>query len=363
MNSIILSPVGTSIFTKGKFPPEINKFSNCKNLEEIPSDRREEISSYIQEVKELLLSSSLEKVKERSAELNGIIRFYNDNLHNAEKDIHYLLPSDTYIGRSACEIVKSFLQNYVKDVRIMEIKDLQTYDCEGFQYALSDLVSQIMTIKEGLLSGQKLIFNLTGGFKSILCFLQSLGMFYADETVYVFEFSDSLLRIPALPVKLVPYDYLKGYITVFRRLHNGLSVTEEEYNKIPESLILKLYGEPTLSAYGKIVWDNFRKELYSEKLLDSISPKVKYSESFRKSTKNLEKDRFYNLNMRIDEVSCFMEKENKPNLASLDLKKLEIPKGISTHEFDAWADKDAKRVFCHFEKDTLVLDTLLEGLH
>jgi len=50
MNSIILSPVGTSIFTKGKFPPEINKFSNCKKLEEIPSDQREEISSYIQEV-------------------------------------------------------------------------------------------------------------------------------------------------------------------------------------------------------------------------------------------------------------------------------------------------------------------------
>ena len=363
MNSIILSPVGTSIFTKGKFPPEINKFSNCKKLEEIPSDQRGIISSYIQEVKELLLSSSMEDVKKRSAELNGIIHYYNDNLHNAQKDIHYLLPSDTYIGKSACEIIKCFLDKYIGSVCVLEIKDLQTYDCDRFQYALSDVVSQIMIIKRGLLPEQKFIFNLTGGFKSILCFLQSLGMFYADETVYVFEYSKDLMRIPALPVKLVPYDYLKEYIVVFRRLYNNLSVAEEEYDKIPESLILKLYGEPTLSAYGKIVWDNFRKDLYSEKLLDSISPKVKYSESFWKSTKDLEKDRYYNLNMRIDEVSCFMEKENKPNPASLDLKKLEIPKGISTHEFDAWADKDAKRVFCHFEKDTLILDILEEGLH
>ena len=121
MNSIILSPVGTSIFTKGKFPSEINQFSNYKNLEDIPSDRRGIISSYIQEVHDLMLSSSLEDVKKRSAELNGIIRYYNDNLRNAAKDIHYLLPSDTYIGRSACEIVK-VSANYVKDVRIMEIR-------------------------------------------------------------------------------------------------------------------------------------------------------------------------------------------------------------------------------------------------
>lgn len=35
----------------------------------------------------------------------------------------------------------------------------------------------------------------------------------------------------------------------------------------------------------------------------------------------------------------------------------------STHEMDAWADLDAKRIFGHFEGGIFVLDKLEKGLH
>jgi hypothetical protein len=35
----------------------------------------------------------------------------------------------------------------------------------------------------------------------------------------------------------------------------------------------------------------------------------------------------------------------------------------STHEFDAWADADARRVFCHYENGALILDKLGKALH
>lgn len=363
MNSIILSPIGTSVFTKGAYPKEISQYSNRRTLDDLPSGIRGTIDAYIAQTREILLGLSLADARIRSAELNGIIQFYDNKLRERSGDIHYLLPSDTYIGRKACDLIEEYLHCYFEDIRILEISDLQTADCETFQYALSDLTGRIMHLKEGLLPAQKLIFNLTGGFKSILGFLQSLGMFYADETVYVFEFSDSLMRIPALPVKLEPYPFLLRYATVFRRLNNSLRVDEEDYRYIPNSLVLNLFGEPTLSAYGKIVWDSFRKELYSREMLESISPKIVYSARFRDSSRNLIPDAYYRLNRRIDDLSVYLEGSRKNLLRSLDLKKLRVSQGISTHEIDAWADGGAKRIFCHYEADKLVLDVLAEGLH
>lgn len=363
MNSIILSPVGTSIFTKGSYPHEISKYSNYRKLEDIPFDRRRIITDYIAQTRDLVLSMSVSDVKIRSAELNGIIQYYQNDLRRARQDVHYLLPSDTYIGKQSCLLVQEYLQQYFSDIRIMEIPDLQTSDCESFQYALSELAGRVMYLRQELRPGQKLIFNLTGGFKSILGFLQSLGMFYADETVYVFEFSDALLRIPALPIKLEPFPYLKDFASVFRRLDQGMPVESKSYHNIPSSLILNLFGEPTLSAYGKIVWDSFRREIYSQELLGSSCNRVSYSQGFTVSVRGLSPDRNYQLNCRIDALCAYLEGGEKKPVSSLDLKKLKVPQGISTHEFDAWADKDAKRVFCHYEGDCLVLDALAAGLH
>lgn len=363
MSKIILSPVGTSILTKGDFPREIHTYSNCRHKEEIPPEIGAKIEAYIAQTHDLVVSLSLEEIKIRSAELNGIMQYYQGNMNNAEKDTHLLLPSDTYIGREACRIVQSFLDKYCDDVRIMDIRDLQTKDSDYFQYALSELTAEIMRIKQSMYQGQKLIFNLTGGFKAILGFLQSLGMFYADETIYVFEFSESLLNIPPLPVKLVPEEHIIEHARTFRRLAMGLVVTDDECDVIPSSLVLSLFDEPTLSAYGRIVWDNFRRDLYSKALLDSPSDKIVFTDTFIDSVNKDRNDKaFYEINRRLDDLANYLETNREQMLRSLDLKKLRLAQGESTHEFDAWADQGARRVFCHYDDGVLILDELREKL-
>ncbi|MBK8043622.1 MAG: hypothetical protein IPK21_13770 [Haliscomenobacter sp.] len=51
-------------------------------------------------------------------------------------------------------------------------------------------------------AGYEIIFNLTGGFKSLQGYLNTIGMFYADRIVYIFESGQEVIAIPKLPVKL-----------------------------------------------------------------------------------------------------------------------------------------------------------------
>ncbi len=361
---MVLSPVGTSIFTKAPFPAAVNLYSGKKRPEDIPPEELRKIDDHVSEVRDMVLTGGLDDIRRRSAELNGIIQFYRGNLASAKVDTHILLPSDTYVGTRSCEIVAEYLHRYMEDVRVLQVKDLQTTDCAAFQLALGDLVTEIIALRQSLLHDQKLIFNLTGGFKAILGFLQSLGMFFADETIYVFEFSDSLLRLPALPVRLVPHDFVVEHLGVIRRLHSGLRVETGKCAGIPESLVLELFDEPTLSAYGRFVWESVHSEIYQKKLQVSPSALVRYSDRFLTSTEGLSPDRLLILNKRIDDLAKYAELGAKYNLPSLDFKKLRTAvKHPSTHEFDAWADGNASRVYCHYEGRVIVLDDLAEGLH
>jgi hypothetical protein len=68
------------------------------------------------------------------------------------------------------------------------------------------------------------------------------------------------------------------------------------------------------------------------------------------------------VNERIDDLARFLEKG--VSLARLDFKALAgNPVPPSTHEMDAWANQDAKRIFGHWEEAVFVLDRLGEALH
>jgi CRISPR/Cas system-associated protein Csm6 len=66
----------------------------------------------------------------------------------------------------------------------------------------------------------KVVFNLTGGFKSTNGWLQTLGMFYAGEIVYIFESQSEMLRIPRIPVAIdtAAVQIFRDHLAFFRRL-------------------------------------------------------------------------------------------------------------------------------------------------
>ena len=205
------------------------------------------------------------------------------------------------------------------------------------------------------------VFNLTGGFKAIQGFMQIIAMLYGNETIYVFERSDELMRIPALPIRIDADNVIRNNLSVFRRL--ALELPTDFEGVIPESLVMRIGNTASLSIWAGIVWNKVKNTIYSEKVWEAPSPRIRFTDTFRKSVQSLPPDRIGILNRRLDDLARCIEKGLDYNLRSLDLKPLQgKPIPGSTHEIDAWSDKSANRLFCHYEENVIVIDSLSDKL-
>lgn len=201
----VLSPCGTSLLTNQADDTErrlVGKYANTKQPEQISQEDKAKLESLVARVKEKLASADLDLASKMSAELNGIIKLYGGQLSNSQ-DYHVLVCTDTWLGEITATFVAEWLRAKGPTVEVKRQVDLQTKDITSFQIALSDLVIWCESIVTGYRkSGYKVVFNLTGGFKSVQGFLQTLSTFYADEAIYIFETAKDLLRIPRLPVEM-----------------------------------------------------------------------------------------------------------------------------------------------------------------
>lgn len=364
MRKFVLSPCGTSLLTNASNSDErrlVTKYANAKNIEDAID--KDALEKRINTVKNNLLNASIDDAKKMSAELNGIISLYSGHiLPSSSQDYHVLLCTDTWLGEQTANLVESWLKKYHLTTEIRRQVDLQTNNLESFQVALSELVKWCDDdIKNYKNSQYRIIFNLTGGFKSVQGFLQTLALFYADESVYIFETGNELLRIPRLPIKMVELDYVRDNLTSFRKLSLGLNVKQEFIENIPETLLLKIDQQKTLSAWGEIVWKNVKQDIYKKEVYEPLTERVKFSQKFLKSIENLEADRIELINGQIDLLCRYTIQNNM--LHFHEFKNIKgNPKPPYTHELYAWTDGDARRIFCYYEKDgTLILGEL--GAH
>ncbi|MEN9226896.1 MAG: hypothetical protein Q6M54_15635 [Thermostichus sp. DRC_bins_24] len=358
----LLSPCGTSTLTNLATPKErklISQYANVNSPREVlDSSDLSHLEGLINQAKGELSTADLQRARDLSAELKCLIHYCEFQFDPADQ--HVLLCTDTWLGEETGKLIQIWLQNQGASVQLVRHKDLQTYDPDAFQLSLAELVSWCSDTIPGYRKAHyRIIFNLTGGFKSIQGFLQTLAMFYADETIYTFERSETLLRIPRLPVKLDAVASIQEHLEIFRRLSQKLPV--QPTSNLPETLIRFMEGQPWLSEWGRLVWEQSKQDIYGEKLLPSISPLIHFGPHFSKTAEKIARDRLIILNTRLDQLACFVETNYNP--PSLDFKALKgDPVPGSTHEFDAWADLDAKRVFCHYDGNTVVLDSLAKKL-
>lgn len=364
---VVLSPCGTSLLTNGCTDDErrlLGRHSNSFRLEDLGDDQAA-VEARVDSVAALLETADAATARRVSAELNGLLTLCDEQpAHPADHLI--LLCTDTWLGERTGQIVQGWLhRNGHLSVELRRQVDLQTRDLHKFQISLSNLVRWWgEAVDEYRRRQYRILFNLTGGFKSVQGFLQTLGNLYADETVYIFETSRALLRVPRLPIRLDMLDAVRQHQYVIRRLDAALPVAAADLADVPETFLERDGADVLLSPWGTIVWDQSRKTLYAEGVLPPPTDRVRFAETFLPSTKSLSPDRYANLNDKLDKLATFLEGDQVRPVRSLDLKPLRNnPKPPSTHEFDAWADRDAKRVFCRYEGDVLVLDRLDDALH
>jgi len=359
--ALVVSTCGTSILTnlaKKAGNETLAIVSRTANLPEnqLRPAERQTIKDLEAEARERLSHASPADLRTLSAELNGLVTYYGGSLRNAPPGNHHIfLHSDTYQGALAASLVNEAARAHgLRSTELQCVQDLDAADLERFRLAMNNLVEFCARTLRGYRhSGHRVVFNLVGGFKCFQAFMQTLGMFYADESIYIFEHSDQLLRFPRLPIDpdAKARQTIEENLSVFRRLQYT-DLPADQCTSIPETLLDRLGDNCTLSAWGNLVWDQVKPHLYRQQLHSPPTPRTRFGPSFRREVQQhcgTNADLLATLNQRIDDLACYLETGENPN-------RLDLKKPPATHEFDVTHHGAAYRAFGHYEDDTFVLD-------
>ncbi|MGB3402259.1 MAG: CRISPR-associated protein [Microcoleaceae cyanobacterium] len=285
--NFVISTVGTSLLTK-----QINKSNldekdwmkdliNHANLtsENTPKKVIDIIDSLKVRVRENLSKQDLTSIRKSSAELNGIYGLYDNKIEQNKQDIHWLVATDTAQGQATAELVQEFLEQYNISVQILTPKELSAANTDVFRSAIDKILEWMdNTIPSYKESGYQIIFNLVGGFKSLQAYLNTIGMFYADEILYIFEGENSeLIKIPQLPINI---DYSQIKPVEFALMNAGLELKASDLVGVPQTLLFQVEEEFTLSTWGLLIWNKAKNELLSGEPLPF--ERIQYETSFIK---------------------------------------------------------------------------------
>lgn len=364
MPNLILSTCGTSLLTNlaGAQRDLITRHANARTPEEVPEPDRGVLSGLIETVAQRLRAADSRERERLSAELNGLLRYYGGGPWPS-RDTHWLIATDTWLGQATAAAIAAVIPATGASVEVKRIPDLRTDNLAEFRAAMAELARLCAQEVRGYgAAGWRVVFNLTGGFKSVQGFMQALGMLYADESVYVFERTDQLLRLPRLPIGLDAEALVRRHEAVFRRLAAGLPVDAGQAAGMPDTLLMEDGGQVVLSVWGDLVWAEAGPKLLGERIWPPVDPRLRIGAGFEHSAAGCSVEERRQVNERLGDLARHLSNPQY-NPRRLDFKLLKVPQGASTHECDAWSKGGAKRLFGRFEAGVFVVDLLAEGLH
>lgn len=359
MANYIYITCGTSTITKHndeKLRNAITRHSNTKNGEELGDDKQI-IEDHIGNLFCEWEAYSKDEAKRKSAEINCLTAWQTSRNVRNEECCCTLLHTDTYLGGAAASILEAWLtKNGYTFIESISIPGLNTASAESFETGLSNLAICAFDKVGEVGKGHRIIFNIAGGFKSVAGFTQILGQFLADETIYMFESGNSVLSMPRLPIRWDEIDSFSQNIDDYRRVALGLE--PKDRSKL-NTLWLKDNG---FSPWGRIAWENAKKELYSKRVYPIVCDGVVEGVKFQESIKGLDPLRIKMVNDRLDDLCLFALSGKRDNIRRLDYKQV---KGNHDCKFecDAWADGSAKRFFCNERDGKIIVEYLGKALH
>lgn len=323
MANLIVSTIGTSLLTnhgKGNVNTLLRDTANLQ-LKELSLEQRETIDSLARELDIEFSGAGNEELRRASAELNGILGYYGDEINNKQsltKDIHFLLTTDTYQGQKAASLVENRLHSLgVGIVEVLVPPGLSTRNHGSFSLGINHVVQWCEETLPGYAgAGYRIVFNLVGGFKSLQGYMNTLGMFYAHEIIYIFEApSADLIRIPRLPVTLDEVPVLKEKAALFALMVHGHLANREEVEGIPEIFLDSEQGSYTLSTWGLFIWEHEKQAILGDHLRQY--PGLIYEKSFEKDFENIrDKARRADLQSTLAKVSLLFRSRGLEGLCA-----------------------------------------------
>lgn len=362
---VIVSTVGTSVLTNAADDATRSLLREHANhtdaeLDTATSERFTELQLA---VGERLADHDQQAAIRAAAELAVLLPLIAERRDQRRQ--HWLVHSDTLVGRYAAELLAGYLDAIGEQVQKLQIDGLNTAGLDSFRSGVTQLARWCATtLPDHHAAGDRVVFNVAGGFKTLSGYLQTIGMFYADEVVYTFEGSEQLLRVPRLPVSVELTDQ---QARLLRELKLHLGAADDVRRDLPEALFDELDDLVELSAYGEIIFERVVENgRYRTEVLDPPHPRVRFGDGFRRSIDGFDASRLRLINLRVDDLVRFVTSNGQTNPRRLDAKRVKgTAAAPSTHEFDAWSDRDAKRGYFHYEQQdgehVLVIDRI--GAH
>jgi CRISPR/Cas system-associated protein Csm6 len=288
MPRLVISTIGTSLITN-----QINREIDPKNwyfiLRNTANLTLDELSQYhpdvqyiIQVLKERAIENlntgDIEEIRLASTEINVVYALYQEQLERGKQDIHWLIATDTAIGREIANTIKSFLEiQGLNNVNIYLPKGFSTNSIEVFTEGIGELISWLdEIIPDYKNAGYRISFNLTASFRALQAYMDIIGMLYADELIYIFEGQRSkLITIPKIPLQI---DSSLIQPVQFALMDAGASIPIEELRSIPELFLFVVDDEATLSNWGQLIWNKSKKDFLTHDLL--AFPRLRYEPAF-----------------------------------------------------------------------------------
>ena len=219
---LILCTVGSSIANR------------CKSLQQAQANfqKWEDDLTYLpQELNEKINKCNLsdsKQIQQLSAELNTLNRM------NVKKvDIVVLLSTDSALGKICTEKLKETIEKlYFCKVFIERVENLQVYDSAKLKE--SGLKNLVKILWDKYLNNNEykysydIILNPIGGYKGIIPFVSILGMLKGRYSVYLFEFSEELIKLPPLPLS-IDFDIYSRAKEALLFLEKEVATTKEAY--------------------------------------------------------------------------------------------------------------------------------------
>ena len=360
----IVSTVGTSILTNSinrEKPEEAREWA--KILVDSANLKEDELDNEIPRVIEELAKRAREKLQENdvnvnrmaSAELNGVYGIYKGRLPENSDDQHYLICTDTAQGKTTGELISEFLDSKGFSVSIETPSGLSTKDTGAFTDGIKELIKWLDdNVSWRQDSGYEVIFNLVGGFKSLQGYMQTFGTFYADQTVYIFERSSELIKIPKLPIQIDTTE-IENHLTKFAMMAAGEMYPIEELNGIPETLLEKADDHAGISAWGLLIWNQVKADLLVEELLPF--PHLEYQTIFHRDfDKEKDSKRRIKLQETLAKVAFVLNKDKGATSRLSTDGGLQYNRYTNVHgEIDHFRVDSGRRVSCQVTGEVLIL--------
>lgn len=357
MRTIYVVTCGTSILTNGASETDrIFLRENANKLEQDYSpEERDRLENIAASRRETLLGESDEaRICRCSAELNGFLNYRRANLtaQHSAGDMAYFVCTDTFQGKLTAGILADWSRKHEMAADVVKVEDLNTASVESFHNGVNNLIEWCRTtLPASRERGSRIVFNLIGGFKTLQGYMQTLGMLYADEIFYIFESGREIITIPRLPLDIssAAQKAIRAHLAVVRRM-NYRDLPAAECAGLPETMLTVIDGQCTLSAWGRVIFDQVKKELYQERLQPPMIDSFEFSPGAKNDAEKLDPQQRRMLNNAIDDFGAYLE--TGQNLQRLDFRALKgNRKPPSTYEFNTWSTQNGWRAFCHYEQD------------